>query len=361
MTTIQLINTYADLGSLWYGKPYKDSLILRMSQGVCSVDRKTFMLNWSFQFENEDFFSFKPFLLIDEKIIFSLLRQGEENARLFALDVSNGRLQWQKQLKWSRSTHLAGLLNLQEKVSFLDWSVTEENAVEFVQIEPDTGVSLNAIPAIQVNSTAIDMFGAKSSTSSGGSIYLCQKNKGIYQVGSVTSSKTVEPFLMGNVQQVASHKDTLYIHMWENGKPMLFRKNGSQKGDRYQLPLQEKERIASIIPMETQQKQASIVILLEGRKGIALMDFAGSGWKWHINDGCSRFDSAVWTPYGIACIVNTKKETGYTSEILLLDEETGETRSSVALRSPDNWLSWHDGFLLASNLLGLHQYKLFED
>lgn len=360
--TIKLIDTYPDIRSVWFLYSYKNTWLIRTSKGIFSIDSKQRTINWFVPIQNEEFFSFKPFVVLQDILIFSSQAQKEAHAQLLAIDTANGEKQWQRQLHWSKLSHLAGISSLQNEIILLDWLADQNQQVELQQIDPQTGNLIKRVPAVRLNATAIDTFGPKSSAVTPKHIYFCQRNKAIYQFGNGTSSNELEVVLTGKVQQIASYKNYLFAYIWEDGKDVLL-KIDETSGDieRQYLPLGDEEEVASLIALHTPENRTLVAVLLQDRKGIALVDFMAPGWKWRVNDDRSRFDSAVWTSFGIACIVEEKQGFNYTTEIRILDEKTGAVLESIQPSStPDNWLSWQDGLLLASTSSGLHLYELGE-
>ncbi|MDX1612759.1 MAG: PQQ-binding-like beta-propeller repeat protein [Candidatus Promineifilaceae bacterium] len=357
--TITLAATYPEIHSVWFLEPFEQVWLVRTNRGIFSFDSASENYNWFVPLPEERFFSFKPFVVVQDTLVFSSQKEDERRARLYALDAHSGEERWRRSLNWAQLSHLAGISALGNELILLDWLGEPSGSVELQRLDPLTGELIGRLPAMRLNPTAIDVFGPKTSTTTSNNIYFCQRNEAVYQFGGATEYDKLKTILSGQVQQLASHGNQLFIHLWENGQNIVLKMDEeSETVERSELPLGEEDEVASLIALQSAEDQPGVVILFDGRKGLALVDFAFPEWKWRLNDHRSQFDSAVWTPFGIACIVNEKRGSDYLTEIRILDEETGAVLEAVPLLSVDNWLSWQDGALLASTSSGLLRYKL---
>jgi hypothetical protein len=161
------------------------------------------------------------------------------------------------------------------------------------------------------------------------------------------------------VQQIAAGKDHLFLYLWQNGQTLLQAINETTGAvEQRPLDLESVEEVGSLIPLDGPGEATQVAVLFGQGDGMAMIDFASGGPLWRLNDGRSTFEGAVWTPHGIACIAVDAGDVGNGYELRLLDAQSGATLDATKRPSLDNWLSWQDGFLLASSTSGLLIYEL---
>lgn len=360
INAISLFHTNENIYPVWDLKWFDNSWLIRTDRGIYRLSEINNSVNWFVEISNENMFSFKPMVLIEDVLVFAIYLPDIRQTYLKALNAKDGKILWEKPLNWQNLGHLTGILPLKDHIVLFDWLSHESKDTILHYFSAKTGELTGTIPASSITSNSLAVYGPKSAVSTLNYAYFSYKNNVLYQFD--IEAEKLKPLISGKIQQVVSTKDFLLVYLWENSEGILLKLNDiSGKTEKFILPLKKEEEIDWLIINETNQKQFQVLVLLKKNNGIALVDFALEGWKWHLNDGKTRFSYAIWTPYGVACIAHTQTEKGYNSEVWLLDNQTGTVLEKITPPLLENWLGWQNNLLLISSGMGLLSYKLSDN
>jgi hypothetical protein len=76
---ITLRHTLPALHSGWTMRPFGDTWLIRTSQGIFSLDKQALTIRWQEALE-EEFFSFKRFVVVGDTLVYSTLARGQGRA-----------------------------------------------------------------------------------------------------------------------------------------------------------------------------------------------------------------------------------------------------------------------------------------